>query len=321
MNWYEKLNSVIKWNDRISNNFVISSGVRQGGILSPILFAIYVDDLMIKLQNSKVGCFIKYLCCNSFMYADDLVLISITIQDLQSLINTSVKELSSIGLSINTSKTFCIRIGPRHTIKPTRVLINSKTIDWVNELCYLGVTIVSSKNFKLNLQNRKQKYFRALNAIFGRVGTSNAPSVAISLAEAYCVPILLYGSECTEHSKSTLKSLENAYSQLYNKLFHTYDNVIIKQCQYYSRQLPIEFKIASRRYNFLKNMSSIDNIYCKYLDINNDELLTLLNTYCCVNDSGTCNIDIVSDDVLRLQNIDWNGILWKYFEKSMNKLV
>ena len=118
VNWYGKLISSVRWNDNISNRFLISSGVRQAGILSPILFAICVDNLLEKLEHSKLGCVLKSLCCNSFMYADDLILLSITIQDLQSLINISVNELSNIGLSINCSKTFCIRIGPRHAVKP-----------------------------------------------------------------------------------------------------------------------------------------------------------------------------------------------------------
>src|ERR1700730_4021302 len=121
-----------------------------------LLFAICVDDLLRKLENFKIGCVLKSLCCNSFMYADDLVLVSITIQDLQSLINISVNELSSIGLSINCSKTFCIRIGPRYALKRKSIIIISKQIDWVNELSYSGLIIVSAKNFKTNLQNRKQ---------------------------------------------------------------------------------------------------------------------------------------------------------------------
>jgi hypothetical protein len=166
MNWYVKLNSFVKWNDAISSSFNITSGVRQGGILSPILFAVCVDDLLERLENSKIGCFISSLCCNSFMYADDLILISITVEDLRNLVNICSRELSNIGLSVNCSKTFCIRIGPRQAVKPTCILINSKTIDWVNEICYLGLYILSAKTFKINLQNRKQKFFRALNAIF-----------------------------------------------------------------------------------------------------------------------------------------------------------
>ena len=79
------------------------------------------------------------------------------------------------------------------------------------------------------MQNRKQKFFRALNAIFGKIGTSS-PSVVISLVESHCVSVLLYGLDCVELSKAVLQSLENAYSQLYSKVFHTFNKDIIKQC-------------------------------------------------------------------------------------------
>jgi hypothetical protein len=254
----------------MSDGFSITSGVRQGGILFPILFAVCVDDLLIKLENSKIGCFTSTLCCNSFMYADDLILIAITVQDLQSLVNISAGDISDIGLSVNCNKTFCIRIGPRHAVKPISILINSKNIEWVNEICYLGLSMVPAKQLKINMQNRKQKFFRALNAIFSKVGGSASPSVVISLAESYWVPVLLYGLDCVELPKSMLQSLENAYSQLYSKLFHTYSKNIIKQCQFFTGQISVELKIANRRLNFLRKMSQLDST-CKYFDIRNKE--------------------------------------------------
>ena len=176
--------------------------------------------------------------------------------------------------------------------------------------------ILSAKNFKTNLQNRKQKFFRSLNAIFGKIGTFSSPSVVISLVESYCVPILLYGLDCIELPKSMLQSLENAYSQLYSKLFHTYNKNIIKQCQFYSRQMPIELKVANRRYNFLKKINTFDSSFCKYFDVKNDELLTLINKYCC-NDY---NANIMLDN-FRLENINWSAILRCYFERSLEQLI
>ena len=49
----------------------MSNGVCQGGILSPILFNIYVDDLSAKLINLKIGCKINDVYVNRLMYADD----------------------------------------------------------------------------------------------------------------------------------------------------------------------------------------------------------------------------------------------------------
>ena len=74
--WYSKQTVCVKWGRCISDYFSISNGVRQGGILSPKLFSVYVDDLSDKLVESKVGCSIDNLCMNHVMYADDSCLMA-----------------------------------------------------------------------------------------------------------------------------------------------------------------------------------------------------------------------------------------------------
>ncbi len=45
----------VKWKSKISDEFSVVNGVKQGGVLSPILFTIYVDGLLQKLKNNGVG--------------------------------------------------------------------------------------------------------------------------------------------------------------------------------------------------------------------------------------------------------------------------
>ena len=52
----------IKWGQSTSCFFTVSNGVRQGGILSPRLFAVYVDDLSKQLSDARSGCFIGHQC-------------------------------------------------------------------------------------------------------------------------------------------------------------------------------------------------------------------------------------------------------------------
>ena len=54
----------------------ISISVRQGRILSPKLFSVYIDDLSDKLVMCKVGCYIDNQCMNHVMYADDICLMA-----------------------------------------------------------------------------------------------------------------------------------------------------------------------------------------------------------------------------------------------------
>ena len=76
VNWYSKLYSCVRWNGVLSSCFKVLCGVRQGGILSPILFNIYVNDLIDSLRVTNVGCSICNVFMGCIMYADDLILIS-----------------------------------------------------------------------------------------------------------------------------------------------------------------------------------------------------------------------------------------------------
>ena len=60
------------------NFFPISNGVRQGGTLSPKLFALYMNELTDELSNSYVGCYINDKCINHIMYADEICLMAPT---------------------------------------------------------------------------------------------------------------------------------------------------------------------------------------------------------------------------------------------------
>ena len=58
----------VSWNNHMSNYFDSSNGVKQGGVLSPILFAIYIDELLTRLKCSGYGCMIGHIYCGAFGY-------------------------------------------------------------------------------------------------------------------------------------------------------------------------------------------------------------------------------------------------------------
>ena len=68
-------------------SFTLSNGVKQGGILSPILFCTYIDSLLYSLAESGVGCFIGRLFVGALVYADDIVLLSPTAFGMRTLLH------------------------------------------------------------------------------------------------------------------------------------------------------------------------------------------------------------------------------------------
>ena len=79
MHWYGLCSAVVRWRNVFSVEYHLQCGVRQGGVLSPVLFAVYVNSLIEMLRHSGYGCYVDSLFVGCVMYADDLLLVSASI--------------------------------------------------------------------------------------------------------------------------------------------------------------------------------------------------------------------------------------------------
>ena len=85
--WYVHQNMFVRWGQSCSTKFKVSNGVKQGGILSPKLFNVYMDELSLLLSNSKDGPRMSGTVVNHLGYADDLCLISLSSAGMQNLLD------------------------------------------------------------------------------------------------------------------------------------------------------------------------------------------------------------------------------------------
>ena len=103
-NMYTNQSLRVCWNGQISNPFTISNGVKQGAILSPILFCIYMDVLLLELKKSKFGCHIGSTFCGSFGYADDVCILAPSHNAIQSMLNVCQNFAAEYDVKCNASK-------------------------------------------------------------------------------------------------------------------------------------------------------------------------------------------------------------------------
>ena len=64
----------VSWNNSVSKYFAVSNGVKQGGVLSPTLFSLYIDKLLLKLKESGYGCHLNGIYMGALAYADDITI-------------------------------------------------------------------------------------------------------------------------------------------------------------------------------------------------------------------------------------------------------
>ena len=125
--------------------FSVSRSVRQGGVLSPILFTLYIDDLLKELSQSSVGCYWGNIFVGALAYADDLILLAPTPSALRKLLAICEKSGSVLRLTFNPDKTQCIRFSrERQGGHGTAFQFCSRYIGCVEYVDHLG-RIISSE--------------------------------------------------------------------------------------------------------------------------------------------------------------------------------
>ena len=95
----------VQWEHSLSNSFRVSNGVRQGSVLSPVLFSVYLDGLLDELRESSVGYYWGGHFAGAMCYADDIVLLAPSASALRRMLSICVSYATSHGLVFNVDKT------------------------------------------------------------------------------------------------------------------------------------------------------------------------------------------------------------------------
>ena len=108
LNMYTGHHTRIMWNGCFSQYMDVKNGVKQGGILSPILFCVYLDTLILSLVNSGVGCYMGHICLSVLAYADDLVILAPSASAMRKLLLICEHFSCDYDVKFNASKSKCI---------------------------------------------------------------------------------------------------------------------------------------------------------------------------------------------------------------------
>ena len=106
----------------------VSNGVKQGGILSPHLFNVYMDDLNVNLNKVQIGCLYAGTIMNHMMYADDLCVFLPSVAGLRKLTNCCAEYGNMFAITYNANKSFCMVIDKKPEEKNHPVVINNHAL-------------------------------------------------------------------------------------------------------------------------------------------------------------------------------------------------
>ena len=218
MNWYSKVHCAVRWNGFMGEWFPILCGVRQGGVLSPYLFSVYVNDLIFELRNSGSGAHIGKLLIGCVLYADDIVLMSPSCRGLQRLVRICEQYGLKWDIKFNPCKSQVVTFGG--TNPPNmHIEMASTVMQWVNKVKYLGLYFCSISG-NLDVSNNVRKFYGQYNNIRTVLGYGTHEMSVVHLCKVYCLSALMYGCESWHLQNKEQSRISVAWNNCFRSIFN-----------------------------------------------------------------------------------------------------
>lgn len=306
----------VKWNNELSYYFIMSNGVKQGAVLSPILYCFYTNDLFEALRNNRYGCWVNGNYCGIIAFADDILLIAPTITALQNMVST-VNNFAiahnleiSVDVNVNKSKTKCIAFN-RVNDELNDIYLNGFKLPWVTSAVHLGTNIENILNgLKKDILCKRGEFINKCNQLDQEFNYLH-PDVRFKLNRIY--NFSFYSSVLWDLFSSDFSRIESSYNTsvkfMYNLSYKTHRYLIEPITQY-----PHVKKFLIKRFlNFIDKLNNGKSIVSDMLDI------VKLNVNS-ITGSNLRNISLLTGvyDYSELNKLNVNDI--NYLEINENEL-
>lgn len=232
----------VQYQSGLTEPFPITGGLKQGCVLAPTLFSIYLaamyyeigretpgieistrsDGGLFNLSRLKARTKVKHVKITELQYADDNATPAHLPEDLQISANTFSNAYTRFGLKINLGKTEVLVQTPPNTDPPnTSVSINGVPIKQVDHFKYLGSILASDATCRVDIENRIRSAHAAYGKLCKRVFQNRDLTLKtkILVYQAVVISTLLYACETWTLYRKDIQKLERFHqSKLRNIL-------------------------------------------------------------------------------------------------------
>ena len=196
-NIYTKDKACVKIENKCTEVFEINQGVRQGCVMSPLLFNIFLSDLAKKLDTMDDKVKVNDSEISSLFWADDIVMLSESENGLKGMLKALEEYTSENMLEVNTDKTKIMIFNKTGRLMRRNYTLNGVQLENVRSYKYLGFLLTPSGEINSGLKDLRDRALKAFMKLKSDLGTSFKQDVptTLTLVDAMIKPILLYNSD------------------------------------------------------------------------------------------------------------------------------
>ena len=265
---YENAKSCVRKGSELSDYFQSNVGVRQGENLSPVLFSLFLNDLVqfiskaynglsdiynathFVLDTEEISVYLKlYL----LLYADDTVILAETKYELQAALNAMYLYCKTWNLEINASKTKIVVFNKRKIANKPVFTLNGEILNVVDEFTYLGIIFTHNGSFCKNRIKLLEQGRKAMYSMLKKCRSLGLPiDLQLKMFDTMVTPILLYGCEIWGFENNN--AIESLFLQFYKIILGVKKST--PNCILYGElgRFPVDIFIKSRMIGLWKRI-------------------------------------------------------------------
>ena len=283
-NIYINDRACIKVNNKVTDTFNVNQGVKQGCILSPLLFNIYMSDLPEILDADLTLTSPKSEHPSCLIWADDIVLLSDNEEGLKKMLKSMEKYCKDNELIVNIEKTKCMIFNKTGRLIRKNFSFNNTTLETVRSFKYLGFLITPSGEIKSGLTDLRDRAMKAFFKLKNSMDKSFHRHIktTLHLLDNLIKPILLYASDfwgCLMPPKenSIAKFHYIAFKHILGVQKQTTNIGVLLEIG----RIPIQtyaIKAAIKNWERIKSKQINTHLYTSYKNASKDNLPWVTNT-------------------------------------------
>ena len=248
----------VSWSGSSSPRFLASNGVKQGGVLSPVLFCVYMDGLLDRLSHAGIGCYIGTNFVGALAYADDIVLLAPTPSAMRRMLAVCDRFATEYDVLFNASKSKCVYLysksrfnSPlhRYDVSKLNFTINNYDIEFVDSYKHLGHVISNTFSDDVDIGEKRSTFIGQANNVlcyFAKLSSN----VKWRLFFTYCNSF--FGSELWRLDNACIEDICTAWRKGIRRIWTLPYNTHSRYLPLLCKCIPIYEQFCDRFLNFLR---------------------------------------------------------------------
>ena len=149
--------------------FRVKNGVRQGGCISSLLYSFYLNQVLLDVKNTGIGCKLLNEKVNIIAFADDIILLSPTFIGLKILLEKTYELIENICLEMNMKKSKYIIFKHKKSVKTSNeLMVHDVTLEKVTKITYLGVILSEDLDLSFDIDRVSRSFLGQFNSLINK---------------------------------------------------------------------------------------------------------------------------------------------------------